>query len=95
MTWLDRFDRALTHPVTIVSVLIGAAGSFLNIPFISALLATLWAQAGTVFAGVSLLATQGWLPAGTGEAAVLVAGALFLGRITDKIWDGLERRLKQ
>jgi hypothetical protein len=95
MKIVETLDQAITHPVTVVSVVVGTVGSLLPIPIVSALISTAWHQAGTLFAGVSVLATQGWLPAGTGQAAMLVAGALFLGRNLDKLWDGLQRRLKE
>jgi hypothetical protein len=90
---LKKLDRALMHPVTVVSVLLGAVGSLVNIPIVSAIVWTAWAKAGTVFAAVSVLVSQGWIPEGTGQAAMLVAGSLFLGRLGTKLWDGIERRL--
>jgi len=93
MTLLETIDRIVMHPLTILSVLVGSAASIVQIPFVSAVVATLWNQAGTVFAMASLSASQGWLPAGTGQAAVLVAGCLFLGRMLDKLTDGIQRRL--
>ena len=95
MSLLETLDRALMHPLTVVSVLVGMLGSVVQIPFVSALVWTAWHQAGTLFAAVSVLSTQGWLPPGTGQAAMLVAGALFLGRMGTKLWDGVERRLKE
>jgi len=93
MSVLKRLDDLVMHPVTVVSVLIGSVASIVQVPFVSALVATVWNQAGTVFAMASLSANQGWLPPGTGQAAVLIAGGLFLGRMLDKLLDGIERRL--
>lgn len=95
MTILETLDRAVTHPLTVVSVALATVGSVFKIPLLSAVVWTVWNQAGAVFAGVSVLATQGWLPPGTGEAAMLVAGSLFLARVGDKLWDGLNRRLSE
>ena len=95
MSIVKKLDRALMHPLTVLSVLLGMLGSVFHIPVVSAILATAWHQAGTLFAAVSVVVTQGWIPAGTGQAVMIVTGALFLGRLLDKLWDGLERRLEK
>lgn len=95
MTILDRIDHALTHPLTVVSTAVSLVASIVHVPVVSAAVSTAWHQAGTLFAAVSVSATQGWLPPETGEAAVLVVGMLFLARMLDKLWDGLNRRLEK
>ncbi|MHB9286784.1 hypothetical protein ACKVMT_07060 [Halobacteriales archaeon Cl-PHB] len=93
MTLIKKLDRLVMHPLTVASVLLGTLGSVLQIPLLSALVSTIWHQAGTAFAVVSVSASQGWLPAGTSRAAVAIVGVLFLGRMLDKLYDGVQRRL--
>lgn len=93
MTITDTIDRIVTHPFTIVSVALGMVGSLFQIPILSALVATIWAKAGVVFGVASVVVSQGWLPAETGQAFLAVAAVLFLGRMLDKLWDGLQKRL--
>lgn len=95
MTLVDALDRAITHPLTVVSTVVGLLASIVHVPVVSALVWTAWNQAGTLFAAVSVVVTQGFLPPETGQAAMLVAGALFLGRMLDKLWDGLNERLEK
>lgn len=93
MTITETIDRVVTHPLTAISILVGALGTVLPIPVLSALLEVVWAQAGTVFAAVSLTATQGWLPSGTAEVVVFLAAALWFGRMLYKLYRGLDRRV--
>ncbi len=95
MTVTDTIDRIVTHPLTVVSVILGLLGSLFQIPVISAVVATVWAQAGVVFGVASVTVSQGWLPPATGQAFLAVSGVLFLGRMLDKLWDGVQRRMDE
>lgn len=93
MTLMETVDRMLTHPVTVISTVLGILGSLFNIPVLSAVVATVWAKAGVVFGVASVTASQGWLPETTGQVFLALAAVLFLGRMLDKLWDGMKRRL--
>lgn len=81
--------ETLVHPVVSVVGGVAALGSLFPIPVLDALMETVWVNAGTLFAGVSLSASQGWVP----ELAVVAVGALYLGRIIDQLTDAFLNQL--
>mgnify|MGYP006298513153 CR=1 FL=1 len=94
MQLLSKLEWAVTHPLTAVAALIGVLAQPLQLPFVDALVGTLWTQAGTLFAGVSLLPQLGApISSGTAQLLMGLAGMLWLARILDRLYDGLTARL--
>jgi hypothetical protein len=95
---IERLDRILTHPVTVVTAAVGTLASLVQVPVLSALVGVIWAKAGTIFAVVSVsisqLGPQIGIEPSTQQAVLLVAGALYIGRLLDKLWDAVEVRLR-
>ena len=95
MSIIERIDNFITHPLTVVSTLLGLLGSMFQIPVLSALIWTLWAKAGVVFGAVSVSTSIGWLGPEIGPIAMTLAGALFLGRMLDRLWDSYRSRVNE
>ena len=95
MTIKETIDNVITHPLTVVSTILGLVGSIFHVPFLSALIGTIWAKAGIVFGFVSVSTTIGWLPAGTGQIAMTIAGAMFLGRMLERLWNSYQSRVNE
>lgn len=92
--------NALAHPVTLVMGSFASIVHFAQIPMLDAVGAVVWNNAGMIFTAVSIGGSQfaaqfGWVSSATVNALMLVAGALFLAKILDELWDKLQRRLKQ
>lgn len=92
------FRRFVTHPVTTIMAALGVLGGVAHVPFLDAIWAVLWSQAGTLFTVLSVGATTlapavSWLPVQELQVAALFAGGLFVLTQVSKLWAGLQDRL--
>lgn len=95
----EELVDGLQNPTAVVGSLVAFAVGLLQPPLVDAVLATVWAQSGTLFTGLSIfaftmcselpfLARCGWV-----ETAALVAGAVFLLKLASTVWTNFEARL--
>jgi len=97
MTVLRKLEHALTHPLTAVSAAAGAASAAFPVPILDPIVGSIWSNAGMVFAGASVvsgsLSEQFGLSPTMQTTILLLAGMLWLGRIGERLWTGVERRM--
>jgi len=99
----ESLKEALTHPVAtasaVISATIGYVSGWAPTGLLDAVVGSLWAQAGPLFAAASVSATQlapqfAFLPADTLQVVALVLGVLFVATRLDSVIDGLQDRLE-
>lgn len=100
MNLTESFRETLTHPITGLTAAFAFVANVLSIPFVDAIWAVLWNNAGTLFtvlsvSGFTLAPKVPWLPGEPLTIAALVAGALFVATQLDKLAEAFADRLDQ
>ena len=90
--------EVVAHPATLASSAVAVIGGLLNIPFIDALLAVLWAQAGSLFTvlsigGFTLAPRVAFLPEEPLTILALLGGGRYGGKLLYGVYQNLDREL--
>lgn len=90
--------EAIAHPATLASALVAAIGGLLNIPVLDALLAVVWAKAGSLFTvlsigGFTLAPRVDVIPEGALSSLAIAAGGLYGAKVLYGVYQNFEERL--
>jgi len=97
---LQSLRDLLTHPLAAASYAFTAVAALLNVPFLDVIASVIWANAGTLFGGVSVVTTTlapeiAWLPVEELRVAMVITGLLFVATRANRLWTAFKERYSE